>query len=240
MAAYSPTKTFRTSAYPAINPSLPALSSAGKNIVITGGGSGIGSEIAKAFAQSGASSIALVGRTEDSLLRTKQEIEAEYGSTTKVGTYVADITNATALDLSLKSHAASHGGHLHVLVANAGFLPTNATLLDSSPEDWYNGFEINVKGTFNLLRAFIPHATEDAVVLNTSSAVVHLPWVPGLSGYSASKLAAAKVYEYLHHEHPGLFVLNVHPGTINTPMLEKALGAKAGAEFPYDDGKCNA
>jgi NAD(P)-dependent dehydrogenase (short-subunit alcohol dehydrogenase family) len=235
MAVQSPTKRYHTSAYAAINPSLPALSSAGKNIVITGGGSGIGSEIAKAFAQSGASSIALLGRTEASLLQTKREIESEHKST-KVSTYVADVTDFPALEHALESHSQSHGGNLHVLVANAGFLPTSASLLDSSPEDWFSGFEINVKGTFNMLRAFLPHAAEDAAVLNTTSAVAQMPFVAGMSSYAASKLAAAKVYEYLHHEHPGLFVLSVHPGTIKTDMSDKALG---GVEVPYDDGKCN-
>ena len=240
MAVQSPTKTYHTSAYAAINPSLPALSSAGKNIVITGGGSGIGSEIAKAFAQSGASSIALLGRTEASLLQTKREIETSYNNTTKVSTYVADITNPAALSQSFESHSQSLGGggaKLHVLVANAGFLPSNGTLLASpSPEDWFAGFEINVKGAFNLLRAFLPHAAEDAVVLNTTSAVAQMPFVAGMSSYAASKLAAAKVYEYLHHEHPELFVLSVHPGTVRTGMSEKAL---SGVEVAFDDGECD-
>ena len=237
MAIQSPTKAYHTTAYPAISPSLPALSSKGKNIVITGGGSGIGSEIAKAFAQSGASSIALLGRTEDSLLQTKREIESS-SKTTQVSTYVADITDPIALEQSLKTHAQNHGGELHVLVANAGFLPSNGSIFDSDPEDWYNGFEINVKGTFNLLRAFLPHATKDAVVLNTSSAVIQMPFVPGMSSYTASKLAAAKVYEYFNYEHPELFVLSVHPGTVKTSMSDKALGEKAGPAIPYDDGKC--
>jgi NADP-dependent 3-hydroxy acid dehydrogenase YdfG len=77
MTFLSPTKTYHTPAYPAINPYLPSLSSEGKNVVITGGCSGIGSEIARAFAQSGAATIALLGRTEDSLLKMKKEIEAE-------------------------------------------------------------------------------------------------------------------------------------------------------------------
>jgi NAD(P)-dependent dehydrogenase (short-subunit alcohol dehydrogenase family) len=237
MAIQSPTKTYHTTAYPAINPSIPALSSKGKNIVITGGGSGIGSEIARAFAQSGASSIALLGRTEYSLLQTKREIESS-SKTTQVSIYVADITSSIALAQRLKSHAQNHGGELHVLVANAGFLPSNGSIFDSDPEDWYNGFEINVKGTFNLLRAFLPHATKGAVVLNTSSAVIQMPFVPGMSSYTASKLAAAKVYEYLHYEYPELFVLSVHPGTVKTSMSDKALGEKAGPGIPYDDGKC--
>jgi NAD(P)-dependent dehydrogenase (short-subunit alcohol dehydrogenase family) len=234
MTFLSPTKTYHTSAYPAINPYLPSLSSEGKNVVITGGGSGIGSEIARAFAQSGAATIALLGRTEDSLLKMKKEIEAEY-KTTKVNTYVADIIHSTALEHSLKIHAQTYG-KLHVLVANAGVLPSKQSLFETSSEDWYNGFEINVKGNFNLVRAFLPLAAKDAVVLSTSTAVAHVPYVAGMSSYAASKLAAAKVYEYLHYEHPNLFVLNVHPGTIKTTMSDKALAP--GAVFPYDHSRC--
>jgi NAD(P)-dependent dehydrogenase (short-subunit alcohol dehydrogenase family) len=152
-----------------------------------------------------------------------------------VNTYVADIIHSTALEHSLKIHAQTYG-KLHVLVANAGVLPSKQSLFETSSEDWYNGFEINVKGNFNLVRAFLPLAAKDAVVLSTSTAVAHVSYVAGMSSYAASKLAAAKVYEYLHYEHPNLFVLNVHPGTIKTTMSDKALAP--GAVFPYDHSRC--
>jgi NADP-dependent 3-hydroxy acid dehydrogenase YdfG len=145
MAFPSPTKTYHSSAYPAIDPCLPALSSKGKHVVITGGGSGIGSEIAKAFAQSGAANIALLGRTEESLLRTKQVIEAEYNAT-KVSTYVADIVDTTALEHSLTIHAQTYG-KFHILVANAGFLPSNQSLVETSSEDWYTVSRSTSKAT---------------------------------------------------------------------------------------------
>jgi short-subunit dehydrogenase len=49
-------------------------------------------------------------------------------------------------------------------------------------------------------------------VLNTSTAVAHMSHVPAMSSYAASKLAAAKVYEYLHYEHPGLFCVECASG----------------------------
>lgn len=233
MAFPSPTKTYHNAAYAAIDPTLPALSSKGKNIVISGGGSGMGVEMAKAFAKSGAATIALLGRTEKSLLETKQQIEAEH-TTTQVSTYVADIVSAPDLERALAAHSKAHG-KLHVLVANAGYMSEARSIGETDADDWWKGFEINVKGTFNLVRAFLPHATSDAAVLATNSSAAHMPAFPGVSGYAASKLAAAKVFEYLHQEYPELFVLSIQPGVIRTAMSAKA--ADAGIELPFDDGK---
>ncbi|GAB7335771.1 hypothetical protein MBLNU13_g08060t1 [Cladosporium sp. NU13] len=236
MAFPSPTKTWHTATYPSIDPSLPALSSAGKNIVISGGGSGMGPEIAKAFAQSGAASIALLGRTEATLLKTKQQIEAKYPST-KIATYVADIVSAPALDQALTAHEEAFG-KMHVLVANAGYMSSGRSIVDSDAEDWWTGFEVNVKGNFNLVRAFLPHAISDAVVLHTNTAAAHAPYFAGMSGYSASKIAGAKVFEYLHYEYPEMFVLNIQPGVIQTGMTAKAV--EAGVDLPFDDANLPA
>jgi shikimate 5-dehydrogenase len=72
------TKIFHNFSYPAIEPSRPELSTAGKVVFITGGGSGIGPRIAHAFAKSGAAKIIIMGRTESSLLSTKNEVETEF------------------------------------------------------------------------------------------------------------------------------------------------------------------
>lgn len=171
-------------------------------------------------------------------MKTKQKIESEYKAT-KVLVYIADITDVTALEQSISTHAKIHG-NFDVLVANAGYLPSNQSLLESSSQDWFKGFEVNVKGNFNLVRAFMPYAVPAAVVLSITSAVAHLPYIPGMSSYAASKLAAGKVFEYLHHEHSDLFVLNIHPGMIKTSMSDKALNGVA-APVPCDDSKldCN-
>ena len=214
MAFPSPTKTYHTDTYPAIDPGLPELSKGGKSIVITGGGSGIGSAIAEAYAEAGASHIALLGRTEKTLLNSKQQIEARYASTT-VSTYLADITDWQALEKALSVFSKSFGP-INVLVANAGYLPEVKSIAESTFEEWYTGFEVNVKGNFNLLRAFLPYAAEDAAVLNISTGVAHLPYMKGFSGYHTSKLASAKLFEYVHREYPDLFVLNIHPGVFAT------------------------
>jgi NAD(P)-dependent dehydrogenase (short-subunit alcohol dehydrogenase family) len=232
MAWPSPTKTYHSNTYPAIDPRLPSLSARGKSILITGGGSGIGPEVAKAFAQAGASNIALLGRTAATLARTREEIEQAYRNT-QVSTYVADTTDHKSLERAVAAQA-KITGVIDVLVANAGFLPQTNSITDSSLEEWYNGFEVNVKGNFNLVRAFVPYAAEDAAVLNITTGVVHLPHMDGSSGYHTSKLAAAKLFDYLHFEHPKFFVLSIHPGVIATAMAEKNDSA---SKLPLDDSK---
>ncbi len=65
------------------------LSAKGKSVVVTGGGSGIGPHIAEAFAKAGAAKIALLGRTEKTLLSTKQSLDSKYP--VQVSTQVADV-----------------------------------------------------------------------------------------------------------------------------------------------------
>ena len=82
MALPSYTKTRHSIAYPAVSPSIPALSTAGKTILITGGGTGLGPLLAHAFASSGATKIAILGRTASSLQATKTAMEAEHNGVT--------------------------------------------------------------------------------------------------------------------------------------------------------------
>ena len=69
------TKGWHSQPYEAISMQRPELSMAGKNIVITGGGTGIGKGAAIAFAQAGAGSIAILGRRLDRLKTSKAAIE---------------------------------------------------------------------------------------------------------------------------------------------------------------------
>jgi len=232
MAFPSPTKTFHREPYTSIDPSRPELSSANKNVVVTGGGRGIGSRIAYAFAKSGAANVAIVGRSEQSLADTKGLIENDFPST-KVHTLVADITDALSVEKSFAAFASSlGGGKIDILAANAGYLHTPKSLDLADSDDWWSSFTINVRGNFNTLRAFLPHAAPDAVVLNISTAATHIRSVPGHSGYAASKLATTKVFDYFAEEHPELRIIQFHPGVIQTDMAKKS--AESGVELPVD------
>jgi NAD(P)-dependent dehydrogenase (short-subunit alcohol dehydrogenase family) len=55
-------------------------------------------------------------------------------------------------------------------------------------------------------------------VLSLATAGAHFPPVPGLSGYSPSKTAAASLIGYLQVENPELHITNFHPGILETPV----------------------
>ena len=233
MAFPSPVKTFHSDTYPSIDPTSPLSSTLGKNIAISGGGSGIGPEIARSFAKSGASSISIFGRTEKSLLATKERLEKEFPKT-KFYSYVADVVDRATLDKAFQAMKAVVG-EVDILIANAGYMPDLHPITKSDPEDWWNAFEINVKGAFNLINAFVPVAAKNASVINMTTAVSHMPYVPAGSGYAISKLAGTRLWDYFAGEYPEMFVLSMHPGVIETQMDVKT--AAAGIVFPHDTSK---
>ena len=140
------TKTWHNKLYPEISPTRPELFAHGKIVLITGGEVGIGSAIAKSFAQAGAAAIGIIGHREQHLKNSAATISA-ISSSTKVDYTVADITNKSVLRAAFEQFSSSFG-KIDILVSNAGHLLTIAPIDASDDEDWWQAFEINVKGSF--------------------------------------------------------------------------------------------
>lgn len=136
MPSYVP--TWRNDTYPAISPTRPELSSAGKTVVIAGGSQGIGRAIAQAFAEAGAAHVALLGRRINTLEEARLAITRS-NPQTQISVHAADVTNEQAL-----SEAAKNIGPWHVLVINAGVQQDPGFALDVSVEDWWRVFEVCV------------------------------------------------------------------------------------------------
>ncbi|KAF3765748.1 NAD(P)-binding protein [Cryphonectria parasitica EP155] len=217
------TKVYHGESYPAISPSRPELSAKGKVVVVTGGGSGIGASIAKAFAAGGSTKIAIISRTEKKLVATKDAIEKEFLGT-KVLAVPADITNAEQVNGAFAKIGQTFG-KVNVLVCNSGFLPATQPVLSSGfdVQEWWTGFTTNVLGALYSVQGFIKHAAEGACILHISTCVAHMPPLePGVSGYAASKMAATKLFDYLALENPGLHIVNIQPGLIQSEMSRKS------------------
>jgi NADP-dependent 3-hydroxy acid dehydrogenase YdfG len=230
------TQNHHTEPYPSISPNRPELSTRGKTVVITGAGTGVGAASAFAYAQSGCFALILIGRTETTLLSTKESVEKAYPGT-KVYVCVVDLTDAPAIYGALKSISTATNSKFDILVANASYLPDLTPVLESSADDWWKGFEINVKGQYNLIRAFIAVAVKDAILINVSSAVAHLPFAPKHGAYHASKIAAIKLFDYIRMENPDLVVMHFHPGVIETEMARKSYAAGT-PKMLASNGKC--
>ncbi|KAL2853961.1 hypothetical protein BJX68DRAFT_254003 [Aspergillus pseudodeflectus] len=216
------TKTWHSEPYPFISPTRPELSAAGKNVVITGGGSGIGKAMAIAFAQAGAKSVAIVGRRLDRLEATVEEITAAngYSSTTQVLSETADIRTLASISAALQK-IVDHVGPIDIFASNAGVLRAQGPVCGYSESELRAIFETNVVGAFNSLQAFLPLAAPGAKVFNTSSGIAHFAPqanLPGMFSYAATKAAAVKMFDYFAAENPGIHVVSFQPGIIATEV----------------------
>ena len=223
----SPTQVWHNALYNSIDPTRPGLSAKGKSVFITGGGAGIGVAIVHAFAKAGATKIAITGRRESKLLATKTDVEKAFDGVT-ITTFVGDITDQKAMD-----NAFATIGTVDIVVNNAGYLSDLASIKDSALDEWWRGFEVNVKGSFIVAQAFLKVASANATIVNVTAGMAHLQEpVPGFSSYAASKLASAKFFQLLQEENPELCIISVHPGIVQSEMVEKATIMEA-----QDDGK---
>jgi len=134
----APVTEWHNETYDAIDPKRPELSQAGKTIVITGAGQGIGREVVDAFAQAGAVTIHILGRTKRTLEETRGISEKAHTGL-KVSIHVADVVDTSAVE-----QAAREIGSWDVLVANAGYLPSPSPIADSDAEEWWKAFEVRL------------------------------------------------------------------------------------------------
>ena len=229
MSYPKPVPTYHTTTYPALDPTLPTLSTRDKNIIITGAGSGIGRAIALSFARANASNIAILGRRLPQLEETKHLIAAQNSqSTTHI--FTADITSLPSLQSAFTKYAEAINGPIDILIANAGWHPGVGPVSSFSTETFSSSLTINVIGAANSLQAWHPHkpATGGKVV-HTSSAVAHLS-LPKSSAYSVAKTAAARMMEFYAVENPDTQVIGFHPGVVATEMLTGRIGKGMGLE----------
>ncbi|KFY94153.1 hypothetical protein V498_04020 [Pseudogymnoascus sp. VKM F-4517 (FW-2822)] len=218
--------------YDALSPSLPGRSLAGKSALVTGAGKGVGTHIARGLAEAGVSAIGLLGRDKALIELAGQEFSLEFPQTTFVA-FAADITNADAIATVFDNFDAPD-----ILVNNAGVFPDEGPFVEQDLKKWFSGFETKVLGTAIVTQQFLKalDRPKNAIVLNVVSAAAHIRFpLSGWSGYSASKLAQARVFEYIRFEHPDVRFINVHPGVVDTDGFKRC-----GAAVPpggMTDGK---
>lgn len=197
--------------------------------LVTGGGGGLGSAMAIAFADMGAD-LVLTARSEGKLREVAQQVEARGRRALIVP---ADITDPAAADRLVA--AAAGFGELSILVNNAGGLggvddkplPLNALSEDS----WAAQIELNLTSVWRLTRAAAPAIRNGGVIINISS-IKSLKPEGGSGAYGASKAAMNNMTLALAHDlAPRIRVNAIAPGPVPTEAFMKARNVTE-ADFP--------
>ncbi len=185
-------------------------------ILVTGGAGGIGSALAGAFLERGAT-VLLTDVDAAALERVAAGPLARYRE--RLGTVAANLLDA-ADRTRLAQHAAAFRGGVNVLVNNAGV--NHFALFDEqSPGDIDLALAVNVAAPLHLCRLLLPRlrGTPGATILNMGSVFGTIGY-PGYALYSATKFATRGFSEALRRElaGSGIRVLYLAPRATRTPI----------------------
>ena len=191
-----------------------------KIAVVTGAASGIGAAIAAAFAGAGAT-VYVTDRDRDAAAARVEEITAASG---RAEALALDVTSeAQAAEAS--AHVLSAHGRCDILVNNAG-IGGVGTILDTSGEDMDRMYDVNVRGIFNVTRAFLP-----AMLARGAGSVINMASVGGMVGirqrlaYCTTKAAVVGMTRCLALDHAAHRVRfnSICPGRVETPFVQARL-----------------
>ena len=186
----------------------------GQVALVTGGGRGIGRNIALELAGAGAT-VAVAARSADQIKETADEIgglaiECDVSDRNAVERMVAEVESAY--------------GRLDLLVSNAGISVSEDAAWELEPADWWRVFEVNILGVHLCCRAVIPGmlARGGGRIVNVASGAAYLPGSSSTS-YSASKAAVHRFSETLalQLEPHGIPVFSISPGLVRTEMTSR-------------------
>jgi NAD(P)-dependent dehydrogenase (short-subunit alcohol dehydrogenase family) len=177
--------------------------------LVTGGGRGVGANVARALAEDGWSVV--VGA------RTRAQVEA-----------VAAEIGGTAIEVDVASwssvlEAVGEAGPVELLVNNAGITGPRGVMWEIEPAELWQVFGVNVLGAIHFCRATIPGMIERGAgrIVNVASGAAYLPGTPG-TAYGASKAALHRFSESLalELEPYDIPVFSISPGLVRTAMTE--------------------
>ncbi len=189
----------------------------GRIALVTGGGGGIGSAIARRLASEGAHAV-VTDIDAEAAGAVAAEIVAAGHKASAIAANIAKGADCHAL----VSQVLAAQGAIDVLVNNAG-INRRGNIMAITEDDWEETFAVNIDAMFHLCRAVIPQmiARGGGAIVNTASQWGLHP-APNHIAYNVSKAAVASFTQNLARDYaPHKIRVNaVCPGEIHTPMLE--------------------
>ena len=199
----------------------------GKRVIVTGGGSGIGRETCKRFAEEGAE-VAVFDLNADGAAETAKMIIDAGG---KASAHLANISDRAAVDAAVAE--VEKGGPIDVLVNNAGW-DVAKPFLDTDVALWDKVIAINLYGPLHMHHAVLP-----GMVANGGGRVVNIASDAGRVGssgeavYSACKGGIISFTKTVARElaRKGIQLNTVAPGPTDTPLLASFAEGEAGQKI---------
>jgi NAD(P)-dependent dehydrogenase (short-subunit alcohol dehydrogenase family) len=184
--------------------------------LVTGGGRGIGANIARELAADGWS-VVVAARTQDQIDAVAEEIGGR--------AIQMDVSDPESVERGF-----AEAGDVELLVANGGIGGHDGATWEVDPEEWWRVLEINMLGVHLSCRAAIPGMLERASgrIVITGSGAAYLPGSSNTS-YTSSKAAVCRYGETLANELDGRIpVFFFSPGLVKTEMT-----ASFGDDLPW-------
>ncbi len=209
---------------------------ADKNVLVTGGGNGIGRALVRRFAAEGARAVTIADVDGDAARATALLLE-EDDYTGAVTVVQADLSTEAG-NISAVA-AAQEEGTIDLLFCNAGIAVGGG--VEASDEDWYRIWDVNVMAHVWAIRAALPdmRARGRGYICTTASAAGLLTNI-GAAPYSVTKHAALALAEWLAvtHGDEGIVVSCLCPQGVRTRMLfpDDGDGGDIGAEAVRSQG----
>ena len=187
----------------------------GQTLVVTGGASGIGAGICRAFADAGGTAICL-----DVNGQMAEQLEDSYTGRGVLRSHVLDVRDSQQVR-SVFQRLLTEYGHIDGLVSSAAIQP-RLDIEDMSDDAWHGVIDTNLSGVFYCARAVIPHmkSRRNGSIITFSSGLALQGWA-STSAYAATKAALIGFTKSLAREMaPYRVRANVsHPGITDSPLF---------------------
>lgn len=188
--------------------------------LVTGGGRGIGEEIASVLGETG-HAVAVAARTADEVETVAAAIVDAGG---RARAYTADLAVPAEID-ELATAVEADLGPVDVLVNNAGIVAEGQPVWEFDPDEWWRVHEVNLRAPMRLCRRLVPGMVdrERGYVINLGSLAGARPG-PMASSYATSKAALARLGDSmaaaLDDRDSPVRVFTVSPGLVRTDMTD--------------------
>ncbi len=188
-----------------------------ENILVIGGGTGMGKAVAIKLSQDGFN-VAISGRRAEKLRETVDKSEL------KIKSHTVDVVDRISV-AQLFTWFEKNIGKLDILINAAGINTANRTIENLDPNQWDNLVQTNLTGAYNCVREGLekmrPQKSGLIILINSVAGKRAIP-LAGVA-YNASKfgMSALGISVGEEERENGIRITNIYPGEVNTPILEQ-------------------